>query len=49
MRSGLWDPSVQVERSSLPSIGEMIRDQMKSDKPAETQAEMLERYRETLY
>ena len=32
-----------------PSIGEMIRDQIKSDKPAETQAEMLERYRETLY
>ena len=49
MRSALWDPAVQIDRASLPSIGEMIRDQIKSGQPAETQAEMLERYRETLY
>jgi uncharacterized protein len=49
MRSGLWDPSGQVERTTLPSMGEMLKDQIRSEKPAETQAEMLERYRETLY
>jgi hypothetical protein len=49
MRSALWDPAVQVDRASLPSIGEMIKDQMKSEGPAETQAEMVEVYRETLY
>ena len=49
MRSALWDPAVRIDRASLPSIGEMIRDQIKSVQPAETQAEMLERYRETLY
>jgi uncharacterized protein len=49
MRSRLWDASTQIERSSLPSMGEMLKDQIGSEKPAETQAEMLERYRETLY
>ena len=49
MRSALWDPAMRIDRASLPSIGEMIRDQIRSDQPAETQAEMLERYRETLY
>ena len=49
MRSGLWDPAIQIERSTLPSIGEMIKDQINQQTPAETQAEMLKRYRETLY
>ena len=52
MRSALWDPSRQVERSVLPSMGEMMRDQigdrMSADTPVETQAQMLERYRQTL-
>jgi hypothetical protein len=37
-----------VDRTTLPSIGEMIRDQVNWD-TAETQAEMLVRYKETLY
>jgi len=49
MRSRLWDASTQVERSSLPSMGEMLKEQIGSEKPAETQAEMLQRYQETLY
>ncbi len=49
MRSALWDPAVRIDRASLPSMGEMLKDQIRWDKPAETQAEMLERYRETLY
>ena len=49
MRSALWDPAIQIERSTLPSIGEMIKDQINQQTPAETQEEMLVRYRETLY
>jgi hypothetical protein len=49
MRSALWDPALHVERASLPSMGEMLKEQINWDKPAETQAEMLERYRATLY
>jgi PPOX class probable FMN-dependent enzyme len=52
MRSALWDADRQVERSVLPSMGEMLRDQigdrMSADTPVETQKQMLERYRQTL-
>jgi hypothetical protein len=48
MRSALWDPTTQIERSTLPSIGEMIRDQLDWH-TAETQEEILVRYKETLY
>ena len=53
MRSRLWDPSQQVDRTAaMPSLGEMLRDQLRefhgTDVPAETQAEMMERYRQTL-
>lgn len=44
MRSALWDPARHVERASLPSMGEMLRDQIGGDIPAETQAQMLVRY-----
>ncbi len=49
MRSALRDPALQVDRAALPSMGEMLKEQINWDKPAETQAEMLERYRATLY
>ncbi|MBV1731833.1 MAG: pyridoxamine 5'-phosphate oxidase family protein [Hydrogenophaga sp.] len=52
MRSALWDASRQVERSVMPSMGEMLRDQigerMSAEAPVETQEQMLERYRQTL-
>jgi uncharacterized protein len=48
MRSALWDATRHVDRATLPSIGEMIRDQV-DWATAETQAEMLVRYKETLY
>lgn len=52
MRSALWDASRHVQRSVLPSMGEMLRDQvgdrLSPDAPVETQAQMLERYRQTL-
>jgi uncharacterized protein len=47
MRSRLWDPTARIDRSTLPSMGQMIRDQTGLG-PAETQEEMLRRYRETL-
>lgn len=48
MRSRLWDPAAQVDRSTLPSMGEMLRDQLKLA-AGESQAEMLKRYQATLY
>jgi uncharacterized protein len=48
MRSALWDPAHHVDRATLPSIGEMIRDQV-NWASAETQEEMLVVYKETLY
>jgi PPOX class probable FMN-dependent enzyme len=49
MRARLWDPASRIDRASLPSIGEMIKDQVNLSGPAESQAEMLARYRESLY
>ncbi|MDZ7812391.1 MAG: MSMEG_1061 family FMN-dependent PPOX-type flavoprotein [Ideonella sp.] len=52
MRSALWDASRHIERSRLPSMGEMMRDQIAQYRGeevlAESQAEMLERYRQAL-
>lgn len=48
MRSGAWNPESFLPRDRLPSMGEMLRDQLGTTS-AETQAEMMERYRATLY
>jgi len=48
MRSALWDPAMQIDRGVLPSMGEMLRDQVNWH-TAETQAEMVARYKGTLY
>jgi PPOX class probable FMN-dependent enzyme len=47
MRSKLWDPEAQIDRSLFPSLGEMIHEQTGVG-ASENQAEMLERYRTTL-
>lgn len=44
MRSKLWSSGYRVERSLLPSMGVMMRDQIGENMPAETQEEMLKRY-----
>ena len=44
MRSRLWNASSQVERSVLPTMGQMINAQIGVDAPAESQADMLARY-----
>ena len=48
MRSQLWSAAAQVERSTLPTIGRMINDQIGLTTPAETQDEMLARYAKDL-
>jgi uncharacterized protein len=48
MRSKLWDMQSHIERSVMPSMGEMINEQAKMITPAETQEEMLARYRAEL-
>ena len=52
MRSDLWNPERHIDRKSMPSMGEMLRDQMADrmspDTAFETQEQMLERYRSTL-
>jgi PPOX class probable FMN-dependent enzyme len=44
MRSNLWKVSSQVERSSLPTMGQMINSQTGIETPAETQDDMRKRY-----
>ena len=48
MRSDLWDLARHLDRAALPSMGEMLKDQIGGDLPAEIQAEMLARYAEDL-
>lgn len=44
MRSSLWSGETRVERSALPSMGQMLKDQTGSQAPAETQEEMVAQY-----
>jgi hypothetical protein len=47
MRSRLWNPEARIDRSELPTMGEMMRDQVGS--AAESQESMVARYRTQLY
>jgi PPOX class probable FMN-dependent enzyme len=44
MRSSLWNPQSRVQRSVLPSMGEMLRDQTGSAVIPEAQEQMVARY-----
>jgi PPOX class probable FMN-dependent enzyme len=48
MRSRLWDPDARIDRTELPTMGEMMRDHAGSA-TVESQAAMVERYRGQLY
>jgi PPOX class probable FMN-dependent enzyme len=48
MRSGLWDPAVQIERSQFPTMGELMKAHARLDSPVETQEVMLQRFEPTL-
>ena len=52
MRSQLWDASRHPDRTAMPTMGEMLRDQIQAFKgetiEVEPQAVMLERYKQSL-
>ena len=48
MRSQLWQPEHWPARAALPSMNQMIHDQIGAGAPTETQAQMLARYSEQL-
>ena len=52
MRSQLWDATRHLDRATMPTMGEMLRDQIQAFKgetiDIEPQAQMLERYRQSL-
>jgi PPOX class probable FMN-dependent enzyme len=50
IRSRLWDPAARVERSALPSYGQMLKDQIEiADTASEIEASVAEGYRNRLY
>lgn len=49
MRSRLWQPETQIERQAFPSMGKMLKDQTQHNDTAESQAAMVERYKQQLY
>jgi len=51
MRSKLWDDATKIERSHLPTMGQMINDQISADTkgPVESQEDMTARYEKQLY
>jgi hypothetical protein len=48
MRSDLWGDSHRVDRASLPSLSEMVSDQLGLAKPKATHAEQVASLRESL-
>lgn len=48
MRSNLWSDDARVERTALPTMGEMLAEQLGSSAPPETQDAMVARYRKDL-
>ncbi len=49
MRAKVWSEDAKIARTTLPTMGTMLKDQTDSAEPAETQEEMLARYRKALY
>ena len=49
MRAQLWAPEVKVERKVLPTMNEMLRDQIGQAEPAEPQELMVARHKTELY
>jgi len=44
MRSQIWDQQAQIDRSILPSMGEMLKAQLQLEGPPESRDEMRKRY-----
>ncbi len=48
MRAGLWDPEARVDRGVLPTLTEMVTDQLKLEPPPITEAEIIKGYKTQL-
>jgi len=48
MRSKLWKETYKLERKDFPTMGRMLNEQLGTNKPEESQAEMEKRYRPDL-
>ncbi|MBJ7553650.1 MSMEG_1061 family FMN-dependent PPOX-type flavoprotein [Marinomonas spartinae] len=48
MRAKLWSESTKIERSKLPTMGQMIKDQLQLSEEPESQEAMLKRYQPLL-
>lgn len=48
MRSKLWHEDSKIERSKLPTMGQMLKDQIGGNEALETQEEMVQRYQKDL-
>lgn len=44
MRSKLWSNEHQIDRSEMPSMGQILKDQIGHEGPVESRDEMLKRY-----
>ena len=49
LRSRLWEEDAKIDRSLLPSMGQMLKDHVGSSGPVESQDDMIARYRTRLY
>ena len=49
LRARLWSPEVQVSRTELPTMSQMLRDHTGLAGKEETQAQMVERYEQGFY
>ena len=49
MRGQLWEPTAKIERKALPTMNEMLRDQIGQTEPAEPQEVMRARHANELY
>ena len=45
MRSDLWGPTFKLDPDDFPTMGQMIKDQIKGEEIAESREEMIKRYR----
>jgi len=49
MRSKLWCEDAKLERAVLPTLGEMLKEQLNLTEPPESRGAMERRYRSNLY
>lgn len=49
MRAELWDERAKIDRALLPTMGRMMKDQIGTDIPVESQEELVARHRSEFY